>query len=87
MVRGGGVNVSIRPVVFPCGKVSVLSLGYFSSVGSSFKPSNPSLPLYIGVNHIQEYFNKNRGRKKKLIKPQEEKDRHEETRNQMRVTV
>ena len=37
----------ILPVVYPCGTVSVSSLGYFSSVGSTSKPSHPSLPLSL----------------------------------------
>ena len=35
VIGGGGEYVSIVPVVYPHGTVSVLSLGYFSSVGSS----------------------------------------------------
>ena len=46
MLGGGGDEVSVMPVVFPCGAVSVSSLGSFSSVGSSSKPSYPSIPLY-----------------------------------------
>ena len=72
----GGDEVSIVPFVYPSGTVSVLSLGYFSSVGSSYKPSHPSLPLSLRARHIQEYFKKKRGRKRKLIKPQQEKARH-----------
>ena len=45
------------PVVYPRGTFSVSSLGYFSSVGSSSKPSYPSLSVSTGARHIQEYFN------------------------------
>ena len=61
MLGGGGDEVSIMPVFYPRGTVSVLSLDYFSSVGSSSKPSHPYLPLSLGVHRIQEYFKKNRG--------------------------
>ena len=57
------------------------------SVGSSSKPSHPSLPLDLGVHRIQEYFNKKRGKKRKYIKPQEEKARREQQTKKMRVTV
>ena len=57
VIGSGGDEVSIMPVVYPCGRVSVSSLGYFSSDGSSSKPRYPSLPLSIGVHRIQEYFN------------------------------
>ena len=39
----GGDEVNIVPVVYPCVTVSVSSLGYFSSVDSSSKPSHTSL--------------------------------------------
>ena len=74
----GGDEVNIVPFVYPCGTVSVSSLGSFSSVGSSSKPSHPSLPLSLGERHIQEYFKKKRGRKLTFINPQQEKARHEE---------
>ena len=77
LLEGGGDEFSLMPVVYPHGTVSVLSLGYFSSVGSSYKPSRTSLPLSIDVHHIEYYLRKKRGRKQKYIKPQEEKDRHE----------
>ena len=63
VIGGGGDEVSGMYIVYPRWKVSVSSLGYLSSVGSSYKPSRPSLSLYLGVNHIQEYFKKKRGRK------------------------
>ena len=65
----GGDKVSIVPFVYPRGTVSVSSLGYFSSVGSSSKPSRPSFPLSLGAHHIQEYLKKKRGRKRKFIQP------------------
>ena len=55
------------PFVYPLGKVSVSSLGSFSSVGSSSKPSHPSLPVSVGARHTQEYSNKKSGRKQKSI--------------------
>ena len=87
MLGDGGYEVSVMPVVYPRGTVSVSSLGSFSSIGSSYKPSHPSLPLSLGVNRIQEYFNNKRGRKRKYIKPQEEKTRRKQQMQQMRVTV
>ena len=70
MLGDVGDKVSIMPVVYPRGTVSVSSLGYFLSVVSSYKPSHLYFPLYILVHHIQEYFKKKRGRKQKYIKPQ-----------------
>ena len=61
VLGGGGDEVSFMPVFYPRGTVSVLSLDYFSSVGSSYKTSHPYLPLSLGVNLIKEYFNKNVG--------------------------
>ena len=69
------------PFVYPRGTVSVSSLGYFSSVGSFYRPSHPYLPLSLGARHIQEYFKKKRGRKRKFIKPQQQKARNEEQMN------
>ena len=57
------------------------------SISSSSKPYHPFLPIYLGERHIQEYFDKKRGRKQKFIKLQEEKSRHDERRKQMRVKV
>ena len=37
VIGGGGDEVSIIPVVYPRGTISVSSLGSFSSVGSSSK--------------------------------------------------
>ena len=83
-----GVTRSVACLLFtPRGAVSVSSLGYFSSVGSSSKPSHPSLPLYVGVHRTQDDFKKKRGRKRKYINPQEEKARREQQMNKMRVTV
>ena len=74
----GGEKVSIVTVVYPRGTVSISSLGFFLSVGSSSKPSHSSLPLYLGSLHIQEYINKKRDRKRESIKTHPEKDRHKE---------
>ena len=87
MLEGGGDEVSIIPVVCPRGKVSVSSLGYFSYVGYSSKPSRPFLPLFIGALHIQDYFKNNRVSNPKCINTQEEKARREEKRKQIRVTL
>ena len=83
----GGDEVNILPFVYPRGTVSVSSIGSFSSVGSSSKPSQPSLPLSLGAHNIQEYFKRKRGRKRKFIKPQQEKARHEERMNRDKFLV
>ena len=57
------------------------------SVGSSSKPSHPSLALSLVARHIQESFKKKRGRKIKCIKPQQEKARHEERMKRYKVVV
>ena len=58
MLGGSGNEVSVMPVVYPCGTIIVSSLGYFSSVVSQTKPSQPSLPLSLVVHLFQEYFKK-----------------------------
>ena len=73
-----GEDVSIVYVVYARGMDCVSSLGYFSSVGSSSKPSRTSLPVSLGSRHFQEYLNIKRGMKQKFIKPQQEKARNEE---------
>ena len=83
----GGDEVHYVPFVYPCGMVSVSSLGYFSSIGSSSKPSHPSLPLSLGAHNIQEYFKRKRGRKRKFIKTQQEKARQEEQMKRVKVIV
>ena len=40
-------------VVYPCGTVSLSSLGNFLSVGSSSKISHPSLHISLGAHNIQ----------------------------------
>ena len=87
MLGDGVEEFSIVPVVYPCGMVSVSSLGYFSSVDSSYQPSHPSLPVSIGARHIQEYFKNKRGKKRKLINPHQEKSRNEEQMKQSKVIV
>ena len=87
MLVGGGDKVSVVPVVYSCGKVSVLSLGSFLSFYSSYKPSRPSLPLSILAHYIREYFNKKRERPEKHIKPQEEEARREQQMKKMRMKV
>ena len=66
-----GDEVSIMTVVYPRGQVSVSSLGYFSSIGYSYKPSGPCHSLSILARHNQAYFKKKRRRKRKLTKPQD----------------
>ena len=85
MLGYGGEDFSIVPVVYPRGTVIVSSLGSFLSIGSSSKPSNTHLPVSVGARHIQYYFKKKMGRKRKCIKPQQEKARHEERMKQGRV--
>ena len=75
------------PIVYPLGAVNVSLLASFSYVGSSYKPSHPSLSLSLGVHCIQDCFKKKGGRKQKYIKSQKEKASHEEHSNLMRVTV
>ena len=87
MIGEGGDEVSTMSVVYPLGEVSVSSLDYFSFLGSSSNPSCNSISIYLRACHTKEYFNKKRERKRKFIKPQEERARHEERRNHMRVTV
>ena len=65
MLGGGDDEVSVMSVVYPCGTVSVSSLGSFSSVGSSSKSSHPSLPLSLRLHCIKEYFKKKKKKKKK----------------------
>ena len=69
----------------PRGTVIVSSLGYFSYVGSSSKPSHSYLHLSLGLHLIQEYFKKKRGRKQKYISPQEDKARREQNIRQTKV--
>ena len=52
----GGDKVNYVPFVYPRGTMSVSSLGYFSSVGSSSKPSHPFLPLSLGAYNITHHL-------------------------------
>ena len=74
----GGEEVSILPIVYPRGTVSISSIGSFLSVGFSYKTFHPYFNISLGELHIQEYLKNKRGRKRKLIKPQQYKARHEE---------
>ena len=70
-IGGGGDEVSVTPVVNPCGMVSVSSLGYFLSVVSSSKPSHPSLPLSLSlsISHSTPYtrlFKEEEGKETKI---------------------
>ena len=65
MLGCGSYEVSIFYVVSPRGSVCVLSLSYFSFVGSSSKPCNYYLPLSMGEHHIQKCSKNNSGGKKK----------------------
>ena len=76
MLGDGGEYVSIVPVVYPRGIVIVSSLGSFSSIGSSSISYLPSLPESLVGRHIQAYFINKRGRKRRFIKPYQEKARH-----------
>ena len=53
MLGGGGDEFSILLGAYPHGTVIVSSLVYFSSAGSSSKPSRPSLSISLGEFHIQ----------------------------------
>ena len=61
MLGGGGDEVSIMPVVYPLGTVSFSSIGYFSSVGSSSKPSHPSVPLSLSEYTLFKIISIRRG--------------------------
>ena len=76
MIVSAGDEVSIMPVVYSCGPVSISPLGYLSSFDSSSKNPLTSLPLYFRAHHIQWYPNKKR--EKKIINPQQDKSRCEE---------
>ena len=76
----GGDEVNYVTFVYPRGTVSVSSLGSFSSVGSSSKPSHPSLPLSLRAHNILEYSRRKRGRKRTFIKPEQENAGQDEAR-------
>ena len=57
----GGDDVNIVPFVYPCGTVSVSSLGSFSSVGSSSKSSHPYLPLSLSEHTTLKSISRRRG--------------------------
>ena len=61
----GGDKVNYVPSVYPRGTVIVSSLGSFSSVGSSYKPSHPSLPLSRSTQHSR-VFQEEEGDKTKI---------------------
>ena len=83
----GGEYISTVTIVYPHGMVRISSLGYFSSVCSSSKPSNTSLPVSLREHQIQEYSKNKWGRKRKLVKPQKDKSRHEERIQKSKVIV
>ena len=58
----GADKVNIVTFVYPRGTVSVSSLGSFSSVGSSSKPSHPSLPLSLSEHATFKSISRRRGR-------------------------
>ena len=45
------------------------------------------MPLSLGAHNIQEYFKRKRGRKRKLVKPQQEKARQKEQTKRVKVIV
>ena len=53
MPGDGGEEVSIVPIVYHCRSISVSSIGYFLSVGSSSKPSYPYFLLSLGARYIK----------------------------------
>ena len=77
MIGDGGENVTTVPIVYPRGAVSVSSFGYFSSVGSSSKPSHPFF-LSLSYQNTFKIISRIRGGGEKILKPQQEKYRHEE---------
>ena len=87
MIGGRGEDFIIVLVIYPRGLVSVSLLGYFLYVGYSSKTSRLSLPVSLRAHHIQGYFNNKRGRKRKLIEPQQEKASHEEHMKLSKVIV
>ena len=52
MIQDVGDEVSIVTFVYPSGKVSVSSLGYFSSIGFYSKPSHTFLPVSVRARRI-----------------------------------
>ena len=87
MVGDGGEEIIIATVIYPHGTVSVSSLGYFSSVGPSSKPSRPYLTISLGSLQMKDYCKNKKGRKRKLIKPQQEKARQEDQMKRRKVIV
>ena len=86
MIGYVGVEVSIVTGVYPRGTVSISSLGYFSSMGSSYKPSHPYFLLSLEECHVQE-FSRRRGGGIVFIKTQPEKAKNKERTKQSKVIV
>ena len=55
MLGGEDEEFSIVPLLYPHVTLSISSIGSFSFVDSSSKPSHPSPILYLGALHIQYY--------------------------------
>ena len=87
MLGCGGDYFSIISVFSPCRLVSISLLSSFLCVGYSSKHDHYSFSLSIGAQHIQEYFKKRIGGKQKIIYPQQDKARHDDRRNKMRVEL
>ena len=63
----GGDEVNYVTFVYPHGTVIVSSLGSFSPVGSSSKPSHPSLPLSLSRStQHSRVFQEEEGEKTKI---------------------
>ena len=87
VLGSAGDQVSIMSVVSPHRLVSVSLLGSLLSVGYYFETFHYSFPLSLGARYIQYHFKKKMGRKRKLIKTQQEKAKCEEWRKKMRLEV
>ena len=81
-------DVSVMYVFSHHVTVSVLPISYIL-FGCSYPRTFflPCLSLSLKARHIQECFKKKRGRKQKLIKPQQEKSRHEDRRKKISIIV
>ena len=64
LIRSGGESAcgvvvmrSVQCLLFTLRRpISVSSIVYFSSFGSYSEPFHPSIPLYLGALHIEDYF-------------------------------
>ena len=73
--------------VYPRGTDSVSSLLFFAGWFFFLPLASYFASLSLGAHLIQGYLNKKRGRKRKVIKPHQEKVRHEERMKRGNVIV